>query len=60
MPEDGVKLSPNSNLLTTEEIIKIAYLFVAAGVEKIRLTGGEPLLRPDIVEIISKYLIECR
>jgi cyclic pyranopterin phosphate synthase len=42
MPENGVELTPNEQLLTTEEIIRIARLFVEAGVDKIRLTGGEP------------------
>lgn len=42
MPENGVELTPNEQLLTTEEILRIAKLFVEAGVDKIRLTGGEP------------------
>jgi molybdenum cofactor biosynthesis enzyme MoaA len=54
MPEDGVELSPKSNLLTTDEIIRLARLFVKAGVKKIRLTGGEPTIRKDIVEIVGK------
>ncbi|XP_062896721.1 molybdenum cofactor biosynthesis protein 1 isoform X2 [Mobula hypostoma] len=54
MPEDGVKLTPRSQLLTTEEIITLARLFVSEGVDKIRLTGGEPLIRPDVVEIMAR------
>lgn len=54
MPEDGVKLTPRSQLLSTSEILKLAGLFVQEGVEKIRLTGGEPLIRPDVLDIISK------
>lgn len=54
MPEDGVKLTPRSQLLSTSEILKLASLFVQEGVEKIRLTGGEPLIRPDVLDIISK------
>ncbi|XP_059838786.1 molybdenum cofactor biosynthesis protein 1 isoform X5 [Hypanus sabinus] len=54
MPEDGVKLTPRSQLLTTEEIITLAQLFVSEGVDKIRLTGGEPLIRPDVVEIVGR------
>jgi cyclic pyranopterin phosphate synthase len=38
---------PHSSLLTFEEIVRVARLFVAHGVRKIRLTGGEPLLRRD-------------
>lgn len=53
MPESGVLLSPKSQLMTTEEVINIATLFVKHGVTKIRLTGGEPLLRKDFPEIIA-------
>jgi len=54
MPEEGVKLSPKSSILSTEEIIQLARVFIGEGVKKIRLTGGEPLVRPDIVEIIRE------
>lgn len=45
---------PHSALLTFEEIERLARLFVAHGVEKIRLTGGEPLLRKDIERLIER------
>lgn len=54
MPEEGVELTPNAELLNTEEIITLARLFVKEGVKKIRLTGGEPLVRKDIVELCGK------
>ncbi|CAM4551149.1 unnamed protein product [Caretta caretta] len=54
MPEEGVQLTPKSELLTTQEIITIARLFVKEGVDKIRLTGGEPLIRPDVVDIVAQ------
>ena len=41
------------SLLTFEEIARLARLFVAAGVEKIRLTGGEPLLRRDLERLVA-------
>jgi GTP 3',8-cyclase len=44
---------PYSDLLSFEEITRIARLFVAHGVRKIRLTGGEPLLRKDIEKLIA-------
>jgi len=53
MPEDGVPLSPNHNLLTSSEVLKIARIFVDNGVKKIRLTGGEPTLRKDLMEIVA-------
>ncbi|KAM5286938.1 molybdenum cofactor biosynthesis protein 1 isoform 2-T2 [Hipposideros larvatus] len=54
MPEDGVPLTPKADLLTTEEILTLARLFVREGVDKIRLTGGEPLIRPDVVDIVAQ------
>ncbi len=44
---------PQTSLLSFEEITRIAKLFVAHGVEKIRLTGGEPLLRKNIEKLIA-------
>ncbi|XP_063080035.1 molybdenum cofactor biosynthesis protein 1-like isoform X2 [Engraulis encrasicolus] len=54
MPEEGVKLTPRAELLSSEEILTLARLFVQEGVTKIRLTGGEPLIRPDVLDIIGK------
>jgi len=54
MPEEGVILSPRSHLMTYEEIYTIAKTFVDNGVTKIRLTGGEPLIRKDIPIILKK------
>jgi cyclic pyranopterin phosphate synthase len=53
MPEQGVQLTPRADLLSRAEISRLARLFVGAGVRKIRLTGGEPLLRPDLAEIVA-------
>ena len=44
---------PHSALLSFEEITRLARIFVAHGVRKIRLTGGEPLLRGDLTEIVT-------
>lgn len=54
MPEEGVQLTPRDSLLTTEEIIRLSKLFAAAGINKIRLTGGEPLVHKDIVNIVGE------
>nr|XP_021491918.1 molybdenum cofactor biosynthesis protein 1 isoform X3 [Meriones unguiculatus] len=54
MPEEGVSLTPKADLLTTAEILTLARLFVKEGVDKIRLTGGEPLIRPDVVDIVAQ------
>lgn len=54
MPEEGVELTPGQQLLSTEEVLRLARLFVGAGVDKIRLTGGEPTLRSDLVELTRR------
>ncbi|EXJ91104.1 hypothetical protein A1O1_04211 [Capronia coronata CBS 617.96] len=54
MPEEGVPLSPSARLLTTPEIVYLAELFVNQGVDKIRLTGGEPTIRKDIVDLMHQ------
>ena len=54
MPADGIVLSPKASLMTADEIHAIAQTFVNNGVDKIRLTGGEPLLRKDFPEIIAQ------
>ncbi|KAH8162970.1 hypothetical protein CIB48_g5274 [Xylaria polymorpha] len=54
MPEEGVPLSPQRELLTTPEIIMLSSLFVSQGVTKIRLTGGEPTIRRDILPLMRQ------
>lgn len=53
MPAEGILLSPKASLMTANEIYAIAKIFVENGVNKIRLTGGEPLLRKDFSEILA-------
>lgn len=53
MPAEGVELSPDAHLLSTPEILELAHAFVAQGVTKIRLTGGEPTVRRDVVELVE-------
>ncbi|XP_046827030.1 molybdenum cofactor biosynthesis protein 1 isoform X1 [Vespa crabro] len=54
MPAEGVKLTAKDGILKTEEIIRLADLFTKEGICKIRLTGGEPTVRKDIVDIIAE------
>ncbi|KAG5652446.1 hypothetical protein H0H81_004990 [Sphagnurus paluster] len=53
MPSDGIELSPDGKILTNEEVIRLATLFVKSGVTKIRLTGGEPTVRKGVEDIIG-------
>jgi uncharacterized radical SAM superfamily Fe-S cluster-containing enzyme len=54
MPAEGVELTQNSELLSQSEIMQLARIFVSGGVDKIRLTGGEPSIRPDIEELCEQ------
>ncbi len=54
MPAAGVPLSPKAHLMTASEVFSIASHFVTQGVTKIRLTGGEPLVRKDAREILEQ------
>lgn len=54
MPFDEYEWIDKKEILTFEEITRLADLFVQLGVDKIRLTGGEPLLRRDLEQLISK------
>ncbi|MCD2157878.1 GTP 3',8-cyclase MoaA [Rhodococcus cerastii] len=53
MPEEHYQWLPKTDLLTVDEISRIVEVFAALGVTKIRITGGEPLIRPDLPEILS-------
>ena len=54
LPHGEPPIAPKSEMLTYEEIEYVSEIFVALGIEKIRLTGGEPMMRRDIETIISK------
>lgn len=54
MPEEGVDFTGQEDLLTSEEIFRILRLVVGLGVHKVRFTGGEPLLRRDILGLVER------
>jgi cyclic pyranopterin phosphate synthase len=56
----GYAFLRDPQLMSAAELIRIARAFVALGVEKIRLTGGEPLLRPDLPELIRAIKHDLR
>ena len=54
---EGYNYLPKPEILTLEEIAQFARIFCSLGVEKLRLTGGEPLLRrglPDLISMLSE------
>ncbi len=52
MPADGVPWLKSDTLLTTDEMVRLVRIAVGLGVTGVRLTGGEPLLRPDVVDVV--------
>ena len=54
MPHDFAAWMPTEDLLTTDELMTILEVGIEAGIDEVRLTGGEPLLRPDIVDIVTR------
>ena len=54
IPAEGVELLPHDEVLRNEEFLHFIGIFVDLGVEKIRFTGGEPLVRRGVVDIIAK------
>lgn len=61
MPVEEMEWMPQSKLMSKEEVLKLSEIFVSLGVKKIRLTGGEPLVRkefPEILEGIARMPVE--
>ncbi len=54
MPEEGVQFKEKDMVLRTDEILRVVEQLARMGVRKVRYTGGEPLVRPDIVDIIKR------
>jgi cyclic pyranopterin phosphate synthase len=54
MPEEGIKLMQHKDILSFEEIVDVVNEAIASGITKIRLTGGEPLVRKGIVELVKQ------
>lgn len=54
MPEENIQCMPNAHLMQPDEIETIAKKFVSLGVKKIRLTGGEPMVRKEFTEIVER------
>ena len=54
MPEEGVDLVPKPDVLSFEEITRITRALASVGVRRVRLTGGEPTVRKDLVELVRQ------
>ena len=53
MPAEGVPWLPREEMLSTDELLRVVQVAVDAGITEVRLTGGEPLLRPDAVDVVA-------
>jgi len=53
MPDEGIKLMRSAGILRYEELLRVARIAAANGISKVRVTGGEPLVRRGVVEFIS-------
>ena len=54
MPAEGLEWLPHADLLTAEEITRVVRVATELGITEVRLTGGEPLIRPDVVDIVAR------
>lgn len=56
MPEEGIHYLPKKELLTFEEIIRLVTVMATMGISKVRLTGGEPFVRNDLMQLIRRMV----
>lgn len=56
MPEEGIQYLPKKALLTFEEIERLIHIMASLGISKIRLTGGEPFVRTDLMQLIRRIV----
>jgi len=54
MPAEGLPWLPAPELLSTPELVRLVRVAIALGITEVRLTGGEPLLRPDVVSVVAQ------
>ena len=57
MPKEAMEWQPKGEILTYEEIVTLAEVFVSLGISKLRVTGGEPMLRRDIEKLIARLAV---
>ena len=56
MPEEGIKYLPKKELFTFEEMERLVVLLAQIGITKVRLTGGEPFVRNDLMQLIRRIV----
>lgn len=54
MPETGIQFAQNQKLLILNELMSVSERLVAMGIDKIRITGGEPFVRKDLMQLFRK------
>src|SRR5262245_63734267 len=54
MPKEAMEWQPKAEILSYEEIIRLTEVFVSLGVNKLRVTGGEPMVRRDLESLIER------
>src|SRR5690606_29449732 len=54
MPEDGLEYGPRTDVLSLEEVVRACEAFARWGVQRVRLTGGEPTLRRGLPELVER------
>lgn len=54
MPEEGIENIPHEEILSYDEILRICKCVAKLGIKKVKITGGEPLVRKDIIELIKE------
>ncbi|HVE63131.1 MAG TPA: GTP 3',8-cyclase MoaA [Mycobacteriales bacterium] len=59
MPAEGLDWTPRSELLTDGELVRLIRIAVGLGVREVRLTGGEPLLRPGLAGLVARVRAAC-
>lgn len=59
MPAEGLDWTPREDLLTDDELVRLISIAAGLGVREVRLTGGEPLLRPGLAELVRRVRATC-
>ncbi len=54
MPEEGIDWMPTANILTDDEIVRVVAIAARCGLKKVRLTGGEPLVRGGVPDLVRR------